>query len=230
MQIVILLYPNMTQLDFTGPFEVFAALPDAKIDLVWKTTDPVRDVNGLTIVPSASLADAPQADLLFVPGGFGQAALMEDDEVLDWLRAQTEGAKYVTSVCTGSLVLAAAGLLDGYRATSHWHWIDQLKLFGAEPVSERVVIDRNRITGAGVSAGIDMALSLVAELYGEPLARLIQLGIEYDPDPPFDGGHPRRESEEIVAMLKARMESIAEARWEVAETAAARMKEREPID
>ncbi|MGP1352223.1 MAG: DJ-1/PfpI family protein [Parasphingopyxis sp.] len=230
MQIVILLYPNMTQLDFTAPFEVFAALPDAKIDLVWKTTDPVRDVNGLTIVPSASLADAPQADLLFVPGGFGQAALMEDDEVLDWLRAQAEGAKYITSVCTGSLVLAAAGLLDGYRATSHWHWIEQLKLFGAEPVSERVVIDRNRITGAGVSAGIDMALSLVAELYGEPLARLIQLGIEYDPDPPFDGGHPRRESEEIVAMLTARMESIAEARWEVAEKAAARLKEREATD
>lgn len=230
MQIVILLYPNMTQLDFTAPFEVFAALPDAKIDLVWKTTDPVRDVNGLTIVPSASLADAPQADLLFVPGGFGQAALMEDDEVLDWLRAQADGAKYVTSVCTGSLILAAAGLLDGYRATSHWHWIEQLTLFGAEPVSERVVIDRNRITGAGVSAGIDMALSLVAELYGEPLARLIQLGIEYDPDPPFDGGHPRRESEEIVAMLTARLGAIEEARWEVAEKAAARMKEREATD
>lgn len=230
MQIVILLYPNMTQLDFTAPFEVFAALPDAKIDLVWRTTEPVRDVNGLTIVPSASLADAPQADLLFVPGGFGQAALMEDDEVLDWLRAQAEGAKYITSVCTGSLILAAAGLLDGYRATSHWHWIDQLKLFGAEPVNERVVIDRNRITGAGVSAGIDMALSLVAEVYGEPLARLIQLGIEYDPDPPFDGGHPRRESEEIVAMLTARLADIEEARWEVAEKAAARMKERAQIN
>lgn len=230
MQIVILLYPNMTQLDFTAPFEVFAALPDAKTDLVWKDTQPVRDVNGLTIVPSASLADAPQADLLFVPGGFGQAALMEDDEVLDWLRRQAEGSKYITSVCTGSLVLAAAGLLQGYRATSHWHWIEQLKLFGAEPVSERVVIDRNRITGAGVSAGIDMALSLVAELYGEPLARLIQLGIEYDPDPPFEGGHPSRESEEIVAMLKARLADIEEARWDVAEKAAARMKERRPAD
>ncbi|MEM8695553.1 MAG: DJ-1/PfpI family protein [Pseudomonadota bacterium] len=230
MQIVILLYPDMTQLDFTGPFEVFAALPDARIDLVWKTTEPVRDVNGLTIVPSASLADAPQADLLFVPGGFGQAALMDDDEVLDWLVRQAAGAKYVTSVCTGSLILAAAGLLQGYRATSHWHWIDQLKLFGAEPVSERVVIDRNRITGAGVSAGIDMALSLVAELYGEPVARLIQLGIEYDPDPPFDGGHPRRESEEIVAMLKARLADVEKARWEVAEKAAARMKERRPAD
>ncbi|WP_299323584.1 DJ-1/PfpI family protein [Parasphingopyxis sp.] len=230
MKIVILLYPNMTQLDFTGPFEVFAALPDAEIDLVWKDTEPVCDVNGLMIVPSASLTDAPQADLLFVPGGFGQAALMEDDEVLGWLRQQAEGAKYVTSVCTGSLVLAAAGLLDGYRATSHWHWIDQLKLFGAEPVSERVVIDRNRITGAGVSAGIDMALSLVAEVYGEPVARLIQLGIEYDPDPPFDGGHPSRESEELVAMLTARLADIEEARWEVAERAAARMKEREPTD
>jgi cyclohexyl-isocyanide hydratase len=228
MQIVILLYPNMTQLDFTGPFEVFAAIPDAKIDLVWKTTEPVSDVNGLTIVPSASLADAPQADLLFVPGGFGQAALIEDDEVLDWLRNQAAGAKYVTSVCTGSLILAAAGLLQGYRATSHWYWIDKLKLFGAEPVSERVVIDRNRITGAGVSAGIDMALSLVAELYGEAMARTIQLGIEYDPSPPFDGGHPSRESEEIVAMLSARLSTIEEARWEVAEKAAARLKERRP--
>ncbi|NNC72052.1 MAG: DJ-1/PfpI family protein [Sphingomonadaceae bacterium] len=228
MQIVILIYPNMTQLDFTGPFEVFASLPDAKIDLVWKTTDPVRDVNGLTIVPSASLADAPQADLLFVPGGFGQATLMDDDEVLGWLRQQAEGAKYVTSVCTGSLVLAAAGLLTGYRATSHWHWIEQLRLFGAEPVSERVVIDRNRITGAGVSAGIDMALSLVAEIYGEPIARTIQLGIEYDPNPPFDGGHPDRESPEIVDALKARLAGIEEARWEVAEKAAARMKEGVP--
>ncbi|MEO1169075.1 MAG: DJ-1/PfpI family protein [Pseudomonadota bacterium] len=230
MQIVILLYPDMTQLDFTGPFEVFAALPDAKIDLVWKTTEPVRDINGLTIVPSASLADAPQADLLFVPGGLGQAVLMDDDEVLDWLAQQATGAKYITSVCTGSLILAAAGLLQGYRATSHWHWIDQLKLFGAEPVSERVVIDRNRITGAGVSAGIDMALSLVAEIYGEAVARTIQLGIEYDPDPPFDGGHPRRESEEIVAMLTARLAGIEEARWEVAEKAAARMQERRPVD
>lgn len=228
MHIVILLYPNMTQLDFTGPFEVFAALPDAKIDLVWKTNDPVRDVNGLTIVPSATLADIAQADLLFVPGGFGQAALMEDDEVLDWLRTQGESAKYMTSVCTGSLILAAAGLLQGYRATSHWHWIDQLSLFGAEPVSERVVIDRNRITGAGVSAGIDMALSLVAELYGEALARMIQLGIEYDPSPPFDGGHPSRESEDIVKMLTARLATIEEARWEIAEKAAERLKERQP--
>lgn len=225
MQINILLYPEMTQLDFAGPFEVFAALPDAKIDFVWKDTEPVRDINGLTVVPSASLANAPQADILFVPGGFGQTKLMFDDEVLGWLRGQAEGAQYVTSVCTGSIVLAAAGLLTGYKATSHWHWVDQLKLFGAEPVAERVVIDRNRVTGAGVTSGIDFALTLVAEHYGETLARMIQLGIEYDPAPPFKGGHPRSESAEIVDGLKARLATIEEARWEVAERAAARMKE-----
>lgn len=225
MQINMLLYPNFTQLDLTGPFEVFGAMPGTSIDLVWKDRDPVRDGNGLTVVPSATLADCPQADVIFVPGGFGQAALMEDDEVLDWLRGQAEGARYVTSVCTGSLVLAAAGLLTGYRATSHWYWADQLALFGAEPVKERVVIDRNRITGAGVTSGIDFALTIAAETLGEPVARTIQLAIEYDPAPPFKGGHPDRESPEIVAMLKSRLEGMEEARLEVAEKAAARLKQ-----
>lgn len=226
MHIAMLLYPNMTQLDLTGPFEVFAMMPDTAIDLVWKDRDPVRDGNGLTIVPSATLADCPQADIVFVPGGFGQAALMDDDDVLGWLRGQAAGARYVTSVCTGSLVLAAAGLLTGYRATSHWHWIDQLALFGAEPVAERVVIDRDRITGAGVTSGIDFALTIAAQLHGEVTARTIQLAIEYDPDPPFAGGHPTRETPEIVDALKTRLVGIAETRWAIAEKAAARLRAR----
>lgn len=223
MQIAMLLYPNMTQLDLTGPFEVFAMMPGARINLVWKDRDPVRDGHGLTIVPSATLADCPQADIVFVPGGFGQAALMDDDEVLGWLRGQAAGARYVTSVCTGSLVLAAAGLLTGYRATSHWHWIDQLALFGCEPVRERVVIDRDRITGAGVTSGVDFALTLAAQLHGEAIARTIQLAMEYDPAPPFDGGSPDKESAEIVAGLKARLAKIAVERLAIAERAAARL-------
>ncbi len=227
MQIVILIYPNMTQLDFTGPFEVLSAFPGSDVALAWKDREPVRDGNGLTVIPSTSFADCPKADILLVPGGFGQAALMDDDEVLDWLRDQAEGADYVTSVCTGSLVLAAAGLLSGYRATSHWAWLDHLELFGVEPVSERVVVDGNRVTAAGVSSGIDMALSLAAEIYGETVARMIQLAIEYDPSPPFDGGHPRRETEEVVGAVMARLAGFAEARREVSEKAAARLKEKE---
>jgi cyclohexyl-isocyanide hydratase len=225
MHIAMLIYPRMTQLDMTGPFEVFSSMPDTTIDIVWKDREPVRDLNGLTIVPNMTLSECPQTDILFVPGGFGQADLMDDDDVLDFLRKQAEGARYVTSVCTGSLVLAAAGLLTGYRATSHWAWVDQLALFGAEPVSERVVIDRNRVTGAGVTSGIDFALTLVAELHGEAAARMIQLGMEYDPAPPFDGGSPKRESPELVQALKDQLAGIAEARVEVAERAAARLKE-----
>lgn len=225
MHIAMLIYPRMTQLDMTGPFEVFSSMADATIDIVWKDREPVRDLNGLMIVPNMTLSECPQADILFVPGGFGQAALMDDDEVLNFLRKQAEGARYVTSVCTGSLILAAAGLLTGYRATSHWAWIDQLSLFGAEPVAERVVIDRDRVTGAGVTSGIDFALTLAAELHGEKAARMIQLAMEYDPAPPFDGGSPKRESPELVDALKERLAGIAEARKEIAERAAARLKE-----
>ncbi|MBC7986425.1 MAG: DJ-1/PfpI family protein, partial [Sphingomonadaceae bacterium] len=221
MRIVMLLFPNLTQLDLTGPFEVFARMPDAAIDLVWKTRDPVRDFAGLTMLPTASFADCPQADILFVPGGFGQAALMEDAETLDFVRAQVAGARWITSVCTGSLVLGAAGLLRGKRATTHWQWLDQLALFGAEPVAERVVIDGSLVTGAGVTSGIDFALTLAAEIHGERVARMIQLSMEYDPAPPFDGGSPTREAPELVEALGARIEKFAAQRWEVARRAAA---------
>jgi cyclohexyl-isocyanide hydratase len=228
MHIAMMIYPRMTQLDMTGPFEVFSSMPDTKVDVVWKDREPVQDLFGLTFVPNMTLSECPQTDIVFVPGGFGQAALMEDDEVLGFLREQAEGARYVTSVCTGSLVLAAAGLLTGYRATSHWAWIDQLALFGAEPVSERVVIDRNRITGAGVTSGIDFALTIANELHGEKVARMIQLSMEYDPAPPFDGGSPKREAPELVNALKKRLSGIAETRREVAERAAARLKKGRP--
>jgi cyclohexyl-isocyanide hydratase len=224
MHIAMLIYPRMTQLDMTGPFEVFSSMPDTEIDIVWKDLNPVRDLNGLTISPSKTLADCPQTDILFVPGGFGQAELMDDDEVLDFLRKQADGARYVTSVCTGSLVLAAAGLLTGYRATSHWMWRDQLALFDAEPVAERVVTDRNRITGGGVTSGIDFALTIAAEIHGEQVARMIQLSLEYDPAPPFDGGSPERESPELVKALTARLSGIEEARIEIAQRAAERIK------
>ncbi|MCA1749714.1 MAG: DJ-1/PfpI family protein [Parasphingopyxis sp.] len=218
-----LIFPDMTQLDLTGPYEVFARMPGTVIDLVWKTRDPVRDFSGLTILPSAVFTDCPQADILFVPGGFGQGVLMEDGETLSFLRHQAEEARYVTSVCTGSLILAAAGLLTGYRATCHWQWLDQLALFGVEPVSERVVIDRDRVTGAGVTSGIDFALTLAAELHGEAVARTIQLSMEYDPAPPFDGGSPKTESPEIRAALEKRLEKFAAERLAIAKRAAAKL-------
>jgi cyclohexyl-isocyanide hydratase len=192
MNVVLLLYPRFQQLDLTGPFEVLARFEELKIHLIWKTLDPVRDVNGLQILPTGTFADCPKADILFVPGGPGQISLMEDAEVLAFLRRQAEGASYVTSVCTGSLVLAAAGLLTGYHATCHWLSLDQLGFFGVMPVKERVVIDRNRITGAGVTSGIDFALTLAGRLFGEERAKQAQLAMEYDPEPPFVGGSPRK--------------------------------------
>lgn len=227
MHIAMLVFPDMTQLDLTGPYEVFARMPDTEIDLVWKSCDPVRDFNGLTILPSTDFVRCPQPDILFVPGGFGQAALMEDGETLSFLRHRAAGARHVTSVCTGSLILAAAGLLTGYRATCHWQWLDQLALFGAEPVAERVVIDRDRITGAGVTSGIDFALTLAAELHGEQVARMIQLSMEYDPAPPFDGGSPKSESPKIRKALESRLEKFAAERRAIAERAAARLRQAE---
>jgi cyclohexyl-isocyanide hydratase len=190
VHVVMLLYPRFQQLDLTGPFEVLARFEELEINLVWKTLGPVSDVNGLRLMPTETFANCPTADILFVPGGPGQILIMEDTETLAFLRKHGDGARRVTSVCTGSLILAAAGLLTGYRATCHWLSIDQLSYFGAVPVMERVVIDRNRITGAGVTSGIDFALTLTAELFGEERAKRVQLAKEYDPIPPFAGGTP----------------------------------------
>lgn len=221
MHVVMLLYPNLSQLDLTGPYEVLARNKELTLHLVWKNTDPVRDGSGLRIVPTCSFEDCPQADILFVPGGPGTGALMEDAQVLDFLRRQARGAHYVTSVCSGSLVLAAAGLLTGYRATCHWLSLSQLALFGAEPVTERVVQDRNRITGAGVTSGIDFALSLTATLFGEDRARATQLMIEYDPAPPFSGGSPDSASPETLAAVKAITDQFQAKREAVSRRAAA---------
>ena len=186
----ILLFEGVTQLDLTGPYEVLARMPDARVSLVAPQPDPVRTEWGMRIVPDISFAASPAFDVLVVPGGWGVDAQLENAEVLAFLRAQEKTARYVTSVCSGALLLGAAGLLRGYRATTHWLSLDLLRHFGAEPVRARVVRDRNRITGAGVTAGIDFALTMAAELYGDAVAQRIQLAIEYRPDPPFKSGSP----------------------------------------
>jgi cyclohexyl-isocyanide hydratase len=194
-----LLFPGITQLDMTGPHEVFARMPDAEVDLVWKTLDPVTAQGGMRLIAGTRLDACPQLDLVCVPGGPGTTPLLADAEVLAFLRRQAAGARYVTAVCTGALVLGAAGLLRGKRATTHWSAHHLLSAFGATPVKERVVVDTNLITGGGVTAGIDFALKVVAEVAGEAAAKTIQLGIEYDPQPPFDAGSPERAGEAIVA-------------------------------
>ena len=212
-----LIFPRLTQLDMTGPYEVLARMPNTKVHLVAHTLDPVKTDRGMMIVPTITYADCPRLDVVMVPGGPGQQDLMEDPVVLDFLRRQASTAKYVTSVCTGSLVLGAAGLLKGKRATCHWAAIDHLKLLGAIPVSERVVVDGNIVTGAGVASGIDFALTLAAILEGEEAARQIQLQIEYDPAPPFDTGSPHTAPPEMVTLLRGRGAALNEARREVAQ-------------
>jgi cyclohexyl-isocyanide hydratase len=205
LHIGMLLYPGFTQLDLTGPFELMHRIPDAKVHLLWKTRDPITSDSGMTFVPSMALRECPPLDVVFVPGGNGQMPLMTDPEVLGFLREQGSRARYVTSVCTGSLLLGAAGLLKGYKATSHWAFTELLPMFGAEPTSGRVVIDRNRITAGGVTAGIDFGLQLVAEICGEAVAKEIQLGLEYDPAPPFRCGHPSVADPAMVASVKKRL-------------------------
>jgi cyclohexyl-isocyanide hydratase len=216
-RIGMLIFPRMTQLDMTGPYEVLARLPDSTVDLVARTLEPVMTDGGMHIVPTTTYADCPPLDVVMVPGGPGQQDLMEDEEALSFLRRQAAGAKYVTSVCTGSLVLAAAGLLRGKRATCHWAALDNLALMGAIPVSEHVVVDGNVVTGAGVTSGIDFALELAAILDGEKVAREIQLQIEYDPAPPFNSGSPQTAAPETVAAVKARLAKLGAERRELAE-------------
>jgi cyclohexyl-isocyanide hydratase len=212
MQIGMLLFPQLTQLDLTGPFEVLSRMPGATVHLVAKTLDPVTAEGGLRLLPSTTFATVPAIDLLFVPGGWGQVAATDDAQTLDWIRTTGERAKWVTSTCTGSLLLGAAGLLQGYRATTHWGFIDLLSLVGATPVEERVVVDRNRFTGAGVTAGIDITLRIASEIAGREVAEMIQLQIEYDPDPPFRAGHPRVASSALVAKARERIATRYEAR------------------
>jgi len=222
LRVVFLVYPNVTQLDLTGPAQVLSRLPNARVDLVWKARDPVQTDSGFALLPTATLGETESADILCVPGGFGCVDVMHDDEALDWVRRVGSSAQWVTSVCTGSLILGAAGLLQGYRATSHWAWRDYLKLFGAEPVAERVVFDRNRVSGGGVTAGIDFALALTATIAGEDYARAIQLGLEYDPHPPFDSGTPDKAGEQLVQRVRERSDRMAPDREERVRAAAER--------
>lgn len=180
----------MTQLDMTGPFEVFARIPDTDVHLVWKTREPVVCDSGLKLLPTTTLDECPDLDVICIPGGPGQIDLMDDEAVIGFVRRQGDQARYVTSVCTGALVLGAAGLLRGYKAATHWASMDNLAHFGAEPVKTRVCIDRNRVTGGGVTAGIDFGLVLASRLTDRATAEKIQLYMEYDPQPPFAAGSP----------------------------------------
>jgi len=224
LQIGLLLFPDVTQLDLTGPWEVFARTPGVECHLVWKDLQPVRSDRGLSILPTTTFDACPPLDVICVPGGPGQIALMSDDITLNFLRQQADQAQWITSVCTGSLVLGAAGLLKGYRATSHWSSIDQLALLGAEPVSQRVVRDRNRISGAGVTSGIDFALTLVAEIAGDTIAKAVQLQMEYDPEPPFTSGSPQTAPSQEVEQARAKMADFLATRRAATERAALRLQ------
>ncbi|HEU0172924.1 MAG TPA: DJ-1/PfpI family protein [Blastocatellia bacterium] len=205
MEIAILLFDRLTALDAVGPYEVLSRIPGATVKFVAKELGPKRtDVGSLALVADYALDQVPSPDIVVIPGGPGQAALMDDEPVLNWIRQAHETSKWTTSVCTGSLILGAAGLLRGLKATSHWLTYDALRSLGAEAVSDRVVIEGKIITAAGVSAGLDMALTLVARECGDDLAQAIQLGIEYDPKPPFDAGSPAKAPAAIVEFLKSR--------------------------
>lgn len=216
LQIGTLLFEGVDQIDLTGPFEVLSRIPNATHRIYGKTREAVRDVSGLRLVPDATLAEAPSLDVLHVPGGYGQEILMEDEEVLGWIRAQAQGVRALFSVCTGALLCGAAGLLKGRRATTHWASFHLLPFFGAIPVNQRVVVDGAWVFAAGVTAGIDGALRLAADLRGEAVAQTIQLAIAYAPEPPFDSGTPETapvaildEARRLSAGITARREETA---------------------
>lgn len=194
----LVMYPGMTALDIVGPQTVFNSLPDVKIHRVWKAIEPIQTDDGMTIIPDTTFADCPPLDVICVGGGTQQGAVVNDPEVLDFIRRQGSTAKFVTSVCGGSEFLAKAGLLQGYRAATHWAAREQLAKAGVEVGTERVVVDRNRISGGGVTAGIDFGLTIAAALRGEEMAKIAQLLMEYDPAPPFDAGSPEKAGSELV--------------------------------
>lgn len=207
-----LLFPDIDQTDFTGPFEVLSRLPDSTFYVIGKNTAPVTDVNGLVLTPQVTMSSAPQLDLLLVPGGEGVNPLMEDAETLAFIRRQAAGAKYVLSVCTGALLCGAAGLLKGRRATTHWASFQLLEHFGAIPVNQRVVADGNLVCCAGVTAGFDGALTIAARLRGEAVAQAIQLQIQYAPEPPFNSGSPETAPPEILERQRAATQEMREMR------------------
>ena len=218
-----LLFEGVDQIDLTGPFEVLSRIPNSTYRIYGKTAEPIRDLKGLRLTPDAALADAPQLDVLHVPGGFGQEALMEDAEVLGWIRRQASGARSVFSVCTGALLCGAAGLLRGRRATTHWASFHLLPFFGAIPVNKRVVVDGNWVFAAGVTAGIDGALRLAAELRGDEAAQAIQLYMVYAPEPPFNSGTPETAPAAILDQARQSVRGITAQREQTARRVAARL-------
>lgn len=224
LQIGLLLFPRLTQLDLTGPYEVFGRLPDAKVHLVWKDLNPVISDTGLPILPTVTFETCPNLDVICVPGGPGMNDLLNDEVVLSFVRRQGDQAQYVTSVCTGALVLGAAGLLTGYSATTHWASMEFLSAFGAIPVNTRVCIDRNRITGGGVTAGIDFGLTIASELRGRKTAETIQLYMEYNPQAPFQAGSPDTAPPDVVSEFQSYAKDMLSARREAVARAAARLK------
>jgi cyclohexyl-isocyanide hydratase len=223
LQIGLLVFPKVTQLDLTGPLQVFSSVPGAKVHLIWKRIEPVPSDSVLTLTPTVTFADCPQLDVICVPGGAGSDDMVNDEEMLDFLRSQAKAAKYITSACTGSLVLGAAGLLRGYRAATHWSAMEFLEPFGATPTKTRVCVDGNRVTGGGVTAGIDFALTLVSLLIDRRTAEAIQLRLEYNPAPPFDAGSPDTAPPEILALMKERIAATQPRRSEAIHRAAARL-------
>ena len=201
----LLVFPGVQQLDLTGPYEMFASIPGATVHLVWKDLAPVRSATGLMLIPTITLADCPDLDVICIPGGGGVNALLQDTEVLDFIRGKAAVARHVTSVCTGALVLGAAGLLRGKRATTHWNAVDFLKDFGAIHVNARVVEDGTLITAGGVTSGIDFGLTIAARLIGQNAAEVIQLSLEYAPEPPFNSGTPDVASPDVLANARASM-------------------------
>ena len=209
MQIAVVLFDRFTALDAIGPYETLVRLPDSEVVFVAEEAGPVRTDNGrLALVADRSLADVPSPDIVVVPGGPGQTPQMTNDVLLDWIRTADATSTWTTSVCTGSLLLAAAGLLEGRRATSHWLALDELRAYGVEPTGERVVVDGKYVTAAGVSSGIDMGLDLIGRTAGDFVAQAVQLGIEYDPQPPYDAGAPGKAPADVVELLRSRSRFI----------------------
>jgi cyclohexyl-isocyanide hydratase len=217
-----IVFDNMTNLDFVGPADIFARIPNKRLLVLAKTLDPITTDSGCRVLADTLLRDAPKLDLMFIGGGPGTTALMEDEEMLSFLRAREPDAQWVTSVCTGALVLGAAGLLRGYKAATHWTAMEVLGLLGAEPVNQRVVIDRNRITGGGVTAGIDFGLTILEKLYGADFAQTVQLGQEYAPQPPFNAGTPETAPPAVVERFRKLSGPLTQRRRDAAQRAASK--------
>jgi cyclohexyl-isocyanide hydratase len=214
--IVFVLFDNVTQLDFAGPAQFLARMPGAKLHVVTHDGNAVKTDCGFSILPTLAFDDCPQPDLICVPGGPGVAEALSNTPLIDFVRTQSANAKWITSVCTGAFILGAAGLLTGKRATTHWGYTHLLQNYGAHYEDTRVVHDGNLITAGGVTSGIDFGLEVIAAIAGDEVAQSVQLGLEYNPAPPFDGGHPSRTPDHIVSMLRESFYDAAAARMEAA--------------